>query len=107
MAVIPLFLFLNSLSTAAGTIANSLMTLTLLHTRDVGPNVQFRLFFYISFGVPSRISCTHGTTTIYSGEGIVSGVNYEVVRPLFTSSSEPNVIRVSFEQVQTRTGAPL
>ena len=107
MAVIPLFLFIivmNSLSTAGPT-ANSSMTLTLLHTRDVGPNVQFRLFFNISFGVSSRISCTRGTASIFSGEGIVSGVNYEVVRPLYTSSSEPNVIRVSFEQAQTRTGA--
>ena len=109
MAVIPLFLFiivLNSLSTAAGPTVNSSMTLTLLHTRDVGPNVQFKLFFYISFGVPSRILCTRGTASIFSGEGIVSGVNYEIVKPLYTSSSEPNVIRVSFEQVQTRTGAP-
>ena len=35
-----------------------------------------------------------------------AGVKYEVLRPLYTSSSEPQLIDVSFEQVQTRTGAP-
>ena len=82
------------------------MTLTLLNPRDEGPNIHFRLSFYISFGLPSRILCTLGTTTIYSGEGIVSGLNYEIVRYLYASSSQPDVTRVSFEQVKARTGAP-
>ena len=82
------------------------MTLAVLTTRDVGPNVHFRLSFYISFGLPSRISCTRGTTTIYMGEGIVSGLNYEIVRYLYASSSQPDVTLVSFEQLQTRAGAP-
>ena len=81
------------------------MTLSLLNTRDEGPNVHFRLSFGVFFGLPSYISCTRNTTTIYSGGGIVSGVNYEVVRPLYTSSSVPQV-DVSFEETQTRTGAP-
>ena len=81
------------------------MTLTLLNTRDEGPNVQFRLSFLISFGVPSRISCTCNSNTIYAGEGIVPGVNYEVVRPLYISSSVPQVIDVSFDQVHKWTGA--
>ena len=75
------------------------MKLTLLHTRDVGPNVQFRLSFNISFGLPSRISCT-----LYNERGLVPRVNYEVIRPLYTSSSLPDVTHVSFEQTQTRTG---
>ena len=82
------------------------MTLSLLNTRDEGPNVYFRLSISVFFGLPSRILCTRDTTEIYSGEGIVSGLNYEVVRPLYTSNSEPQVIDVSFEQVQTKAGAP-
>ena len=81
------------------------MTLSLLSKRDESPNVHFRLSFSVFFGVPSRILCTRDTTEIYSGEGNVAGVKYEVLRPLYTSSSEP-LIDVSFEQVQTRTGAP-
>ena len=82
------------------------MTLTLLHTRDVGPNVHFRLSFDIFFGVPSHILCTRDTSTIlFDGRGIISGLNYEVVRPLYTSDSEPQVIDASFEQVQTKIGA--
>ena len=75
------------------------MTLTLLHTRDVGPNVQFRLSFDVSLGLPSRIICTCDGTTIHSGRGFVSGVNYEVVRPLYVSISQPEITRVSFDEL--------
>ena len=82
------------------------MTLTLLHTRDVdGPSVQFRLSFNVSLGLPSRITCTCDGTTIHSGRGFVSGVNYEVVRPLYVSTSQPEITRVSFEQTRPRVGA--
>ena len=81
------------------------MTLTLLHTRDVGPNVQFRLSFNISLGLPSRITCTRDGTTIHNGRGFVSGVNYEVVRPLYVSTSQPEITRVSFEETRPRVGA--
>ena len=56
------------------------------------------------FGLPSCISCTCGCTTLYNERGLVPRVNYEVIRPLYTSSSLPHVTRVSFEQTQTRTG---
>ena len=81
------------------------MTLTLLHTRDVGTNVQFSLSFNVSQGLPSRITCTRDGTTIHSGRGFVSGVNYEVVRPLYVSTSQPEITRVSFEETQPRVGA--
>ena len=82
------------------------MTLTLLHTRDVGPNVQFRLSFDVSLGLPSRITCTRdGITIINNVRGFVSGVNYEVVRPLYVSTSQPEIIRVSFEETRPRMGA--
>ena len=81
------------------------MTLTLLHTRDVGPNVQFRLSFSVSRGLPSQIACTRDGTTIHSGRGFVSGVKYEVVNPLYVNTSQPEIIRVSFEETQPRVGA--
>ena len=82
------------------------MTLTLLHTRDVGgSNVNFSLSFNVSRGLPSRITCTRDGTTIHSGRGFVSGVNYEVVRPLYVSTSQPEITRVSFEEARPRMGA--
>ena len=93
-----------SLNTA-GPVVESTMTLTLLHTRDVGPNVQFRLSFDVSRGLPSRITCTRDSTTIHSGRGFVSGVNYEVVKPLYVSTSQPEITRVSFEETRPRVGA--
>ena len=83
----------------------STMTLTLLHTRDAGPNVQFRVSFNVSRGLPSRIACTRDGTTIHSGRGVVSGVNYEVLSPLYVSSSQPEITRVSFEEMHPRVGA--
>ena len=83
------------------------MTLTLLHTRDVIPDVQFRLSFNVSLGLPSRITCTRdGTTIINNVRGFVSGVNYEVVRPLYVNTSQPEITRVSFEELtRPRVGA--
>ena len=82
------------------------MTLTLLHARDIGgPNVDFRLSFNVSRGLPSRITCTRGSTQIRNGRGFVSGVNYEVVRPLYVNASQPEITRVSFEETRPRAGA--
>ena len=81
------------------------MTLTLLHARDVGLNVNFSLSFNVSRGLPSRITCTRDSTTIHYGRGVVYGVNYEVVIPLYVSTSQPDMIRVSFEETQLRVGA--
>ena len=89
----------------AGPVVESTLTFNLLHTRDVGPNVQFRLSFNVSRGLPSRISCTRGTTTIHIGRGFVPGVNYEVVKPLYDSISQPEITRVSFQETRPREGA--
>ena len=88
-----------SLNTA-GPVVESTITLILLHTRDVGSlNVNFRLSFNVSLGLPSRITCTRDGTTILSGRGFVSGVNYEVLGPLYVSTSQPEITRVSFEEL--------
>ena len=89
---------------AAGPVVEFTMTLTFLHTRDVGPNVNFRLSFNVSLGLPSRITCTRDSTTIRNGRGFVSGVNYEVIRPLYVNISQPEVTCVSFEETRPRVG---
>ena len=90
----------------AGPLVESTMTLTLLHTRDAGGlNVNFSVSFNVSRGLPSNITCKRGMTTIHSGRGFVSGVNYEVVRPLYVSTSQPEITRVSFEEKRPRVGA--
>ena len=91
----------------AGPVIESNMTLTLLHGRNitVGPNVSFSLSFNVSLGLPSCITCTRDNTTIHSGRGFVSGLNYEVVRPLYVSALQPEITRVSFEETQPRVGA--
>ena len=81
------------------------MTLTLFHTRDAGPNIQFRLSFNVSLGLPSRIICTRDSTTIINSRGFVSGINYEVVRPLYVSTSQPEITCASFEETRPRVGA--
>ena len=38
--------------------------------------------------------------------GLVSGINYEVIRPLYVSTTQPEVTRVSFEELtRPRVGA--
>ena len=90
---------------AAGPIVDSTMTLSILSSRDADPNIMFRLSFNISFGLPSRIQCTRDSSTILSGRGIVSGVDYEVIRSQYISSSQPDMTRLSFIQTRPRIGA--
>ena len=90
---------------AAGPIVDSTMTLSILSSRDADPNIMFRLSFNISFGLPSRIQCTHDSSTILSGRGIVSGVDYEVIRSQYISSSQPDMTRLSFNQTRPRIAA--
>ena len=88
------------LRSTAGPVVQSTMTLTLLHTRDVGgSNVNFSLSFNVSQGLPSRITCTRNGATIHNGRGFVSGVNYDVVRPLYVNTSQPEITHVSFEEL--------
>ena len=87
------------------------MTLSILSSRDADPNIMFRLSFNISFGLPSRIHCTRDGSTILGGavhglgRGIVSGVDYEVIRSQYISSSQPDMTRLSFNQTRPRIAA--
>ena len=94
---------------AAGPIVDSTMTLSILSSRDADPNIMFRLSFNISFGPPSRIQCTRdsGSNNIFCkyARGIVSGVDYEVIRSQYINSSQPDMTRLSFIQTRPRIGA--
>ena len=78
------------------------MTLSILSSRDADPNIMFKLSFNMSFGLPSLIKCTHDSTVILEGRGIVPGVHYEVIRSQYISSSLPDMTRLSFTQTQPR-----
>ena len=95
---------------AAGPIVDSTMTLSILSSRDADPNIMFRLSFNISFGPPSHIQCSRGGNTMLGGthglgRGIVSGVDYEVIRSRYISSSQPDMTRLSFNQTRPGIGA--
>ena len=90
---------------AADPIMDSTMTLSILSSRDADPNIMFRLSFNISFGLPSHIQCTRDSSNILSDRGIVSGVDYEVIRSQYISSSQPDMTRLSFNQTRPRIGA--
>ena len=80
-----------------GPVVESTMTLTLLTTRAAFDS-WFRLSFNVSFGLPSCIICTRYGSIIHSGRGFVSRVEYEVIRPLYASTSQSEITRVSFEE---------
>ena len=83
----------------AGPVVESTMTFTLLTARAAGAfNSRFRLSFNVSLGLPSRIICTRYSSIIRSGRGFVSRVEYEVIRPLYASTSQSEITRVSFEE---------
>ena len=84
---------------AVGPVVESNMTLT-CNTRAAFDS-RFKLSFNVSLGLPSRIICTRTISTtdiIYSGRGFVSGVEYEVIRPLYASTSQSEITRVSFQE---------
>ena len=87
IVIISLFMQLH------GPVVESTMTLTLLTTRAAFDS-RFRLSFNVSLGLPSRIICTRYGSIIHSGRGFVSGVEYEVIRPQYASTSQSEIIRV-------------
>ena len=91
---------------AAGPIVDSTMTLSILSSRDADPDIMFRLSFNVSFGLPSRIQCAGVVPKVIDddNDGIVSGVDYEVIRSQYISSSQPDKTRLSFNQIRPRMG---
>ena len=46
----------------AGPTVDSTMTLSILSSRDAGPNIAIALSFNVSYGPPSRINCERRNT---------------------------------------------
>ena len=76
------------------------MTFALISTRDTDPPV-FTLTFISSFGPPSVVTCTLNNialnTSLYT-------VSREVTRPQYTSSSEPDMTRVTVTMRTRQSG---
>ena len=83
------------------------MKLFLLTSRDTESNhLNFTLSFTVSYGLPSRLSCTDGNSVLFnpvdSRGPFVSTLSREVIRSQYVDSSNPDMTRVKI----TLTGQP-
>ena len=81
------------------------MTLSVLSSRDADPNIEFSLSFNVSFGPPSGLDCSYnGNNNLF---GLNTKVTYQIIRPRYISSSEPDmtriIIRISNQPREERT----
>ena len=88
------------------------MTLSILSSRDAGPNIAIALSFNVSYGPPSRVLCERKDTP--GASAFVQLINLrespklfrEVIRSRFISSTLPDMTRVTFRpDPQPREGA--
>ena len=88
-----------------GPIMDPNMTLSVLSSRDADPNIEFSLSFNVSFGPPSGLQCLYnGNNNLF---GLNTNVTYQIIRPRYISSSEPDmtriIIRISNQSREERT----
>ena len=78
-----------------GPYVNLNMTLSILSPRDADPNIEYSLSFNVSFGPPSRISCTYinKNSKQCSFDGIQ--LSYNVIMSQYINSSQPDITRVT------------
>ena len=82
------------------------MTISILSSRDVGPNIEYSLSFTVSFGPPSRIKCTRDSNVLLNNRGPDSRLTREVIRSRYISSAQPDMTRVTVRpNPQPRVGA--
>ena len=78
------------------------MTLSILSSRDAGPNIAIALSFNVSYGPPSRVLCERKDTP--NAITFVQLINHressklfrEVIRSRYISSTLPDMTRVTF-----------
>ena len=96
----------------AGPTVDSTMTLSILSSRDAGPNIAIALSFNVSYGPPSRINCERRNTP--DAFHFVALLNNrespklfrEVIRSRYISSTLPDMTRVTVRpDPQPREGA--
>ena len=82
------------------------MTLSILSSRDADPNITISLSFTVSFGPPSRITCTRDGVKLFSIRNPDPRISREVIWSRYISSTLPDMSRVTMNLVsQPRVGA--
>ena len=82
------------------------MTLSILSSRDADPNINYMLSFTVSFGPPSRITCTRDSVQLFTSREPTSLFTREVIRSRYINSTHPDMSRVTVNlDPQPREGA--
>ena len=76
------------------------MRVSILSSRDTLSNIFITLSFNVTFGLPSRVFCRYGTTTILNNKRDHPKLSREVIRSQYVNSSRPDVTRVTVKEVQ-------
>ena len=95
------------MSFLAGPMVDSIMTLSILSSRDANdPNIEYSLSFNVSFGPPSRIRCTRGSIELFNTRDPNQQLIREVIRSRYIDSTQPDMTRVTVRpSPQPRVGA--
>ena len=96
------FFYFNLHANLAGPTVDSTITLSILSSRDAGPNIAIALSFNVSYGPPSRVLCERKDTP--DASDFVQLINNrespklfrEVIRSCYISSTLPDMTRVTF-----------
>ena len=89
----------------AGPAVEPNMTVSLLSSRDSGPNINIALAFNVSYGPPSHIKCIYGNNLVLydvRNNDDNSQILREVIRSQYVSTSQPDKTRVLIKVTQPR-----
>ena len=78
----------------AGPTVDSTMTVSILSPRDADPNITISLSFTVSFGPPSKITCTHDGSVLID-QRLDPRIPREVIRSRYISSKKTDMSRVT------------
>ena len=70
------------------------MTVSILSPRDADPNITISLSFTVSFGPPSKITCTHDGSVLID-QRLDPRITREVIRSRYISSKKTDMSRVT------------
>ena len=72
------------------------MTLSILSSRDADPNIEYSLSFTVSYGPPSRITCTRDSSVLLNHRRDPNPLlTREVIRSRYISSTQSDMTRVT------------
>ena len=71
------------------------MTLSILSSRDADHNIEYSLSFTVSYGPPSRISCTRDSSVLLNIRERDSRLTRDLIRSRYISSTQPDMTRVT------------